>query len=399
MAYLFSLTLLLAPLYIWRFNIAGLPLNFLMVWVALAVVVALPWLVYRQELKQFLAYSYGRDKILFWLVALWFLAGSLSLFIGGFSVPKAGQFIVLFAEPIAVFFLLRYIAANSSRTHSAMRTAIYLFLACAGLLALIQYTTLLGLPSDWWGNAAEPKRAIGFFVHPNGFALFIAPLLAFLVPDLFRRLEKGAWRRSQGTIMAAAAWGLGAIGLFLSLSRGGWLGFAAAAIVYGIFMAGRKYFLATIAGIVVCGLVVAAVPNLRYRIILPFYGEKSAVARLSLWHTGERMIRDNPVAGKGLIGFGNNWDNYNTDAGLDHYNSPHNIILNFWIDTGLLGLVSFLGLLIYAITQGFRSKGDVWKTGLVLFMVALAVHGLIDTPYFKNDLALVFWIVYALAFI
>jgi O-antigen ligase len=399
MSYLLSLTLLLAPLYIWRFNIFGLPLNFLMVWLALVLAVGLGWLVYRGEVKQFLVYSYGRDRLLFWLVALFFLAGVISLFVGGFSVPKAGQFIVLFLEPIALFFLLRYIAANSSQTHTFMRTVIYFFVAAVGLVAFIQYTTLLGLPIDWWGNAEEPKRAIGFFVHPNGLALFLAPLLAFLVPDLFRRLEQGSWRKNRSTLVAAAAWFLGALGLFLSLSRGGWLGFAAAAIVYGIFMASRKYLVATIVGVVVCGLIVAAVPNLRYRIILPFYGEKSAVARLSLWHTGERMIQNSPVTGKGLIGFGNNWDKYNQDSGLDHYNSPHNIILNFWIDTGLLGLASFLALLVYALVQGFRHRDDAWKTGLVLFVVALVIHGLIDTPYFKNDLALVFWLVYALAFI
>lgn len=398
MSYLFSLTLLLAPLYIWRFTISAAPLNFLMVWVAFVLAVGGLWIIYKGELKQFLVYSYSRDRLLFWLVLLFFAAGCVALFVGGFSIPKLGQFIVLFLEPISVFFLLRYIAANSSRTHAAMRSAIYFFVAACGLLAIVQYTTLLGLPSDWWGNAEEPKRAIGFFVHPNGLALFMTPLLAFLEPDLFRRLEKQSWR-SRDTIIAAGAWGLGAVGLFLSLSRGGWIGFAASAIVFGIFMASRKYLVATLVGIVVCGLVVAAVPNLRYRIVLPFYGEKSAVARLSLWQTGENMIRDNPIVGKGLIGFGNNWDKYNSDPGLDHYNSPHNIILNFWIDTGLLGLVSFLGLLLYAVVEGFRRRSDIWKTGLVLFVVALVAHGLIDTPYFKNDLALVFWIVYALVFI
>lgn len=397
MAYLLGLSLLLAPLYVWRFTISGLPLNFLMVWLGFVLAAGFGWLVYKKELKEFLVYSFTRDKLLFWLVALFFLAGAIALFAGGFSMPKAGQFIVLFLEPIAIFFLFRYLVANSSRTNDIMRTAIYLFVAACGLLAIAQYMFLLGLPSDWWGNAAEPKRAIGFFVHPNGLALFITPLLAFLVPDLLLRLElKRSW---QNIALPAVGWVLGAIGLFLSLSRGGWLGFAAAAIIYGIFMASRKYLVATVIGVVAVATLVLAVPNLRYRIILPFYGEKSAVARLSLWDTGWSMIKDSPVVGKGLLGFGNNWEKYNTDPNLDHYNSPHNIILNFWTDTGLLGLVSFLGLLIYGLVQGFRQRTEVWKAGLVLFIVALVIHGLIDTPYFKNDLALVFWIVYALAFI
>jgi len=35
--------------------------------------------------------------------------------------------------------------------------------------------------------------------------------------------------------------------------------------------------------------------------------------------------------------------------------------------------------------------------GLLLFLVAIFVHGLIDIPYLKNDLALVFWMVLALS--
>lgn len=399
MGYLFSLTLLLAPLYIWRFTISGIPLNFLMVWVAFVVAAAVLWLGYKKLLQDFFSYSYSRDKILFWLVVVFFFAGFISLFVGGFSIPKLGQFMVLFVEPISAFFLLRYISANNSWTHSAMRTAMYVFVAICGLAAIAQYVFLVGLPADWLGNSSEPKRAIAFFVHPNGFALFVTPILAFLVPDLLRRLETAKNLFAKSNVQTGAAWVLGMIGLFLSLSRGGWIGFAAAAVVFGIFMASRRYLVATLLGIVVCAGIVLAVPNLRYRIILPFYGEKSAVARLSLWHTGSEMIKDSPILGKGLIGFGNNWDKYNTDPGLDHYNSPHNIFLHFWIDTGLLGLISFFALLLYALINGFRHLSDPWKAGLVLFIVALVIHGLIDTPYFKNDLALVFWLVYGLVFI
>ena len=34
--------------------------------------------------------------------------------------------------------------------------------------------------------------------------------------------------------------------------------------------------------------------------------------------------------------------------------------------------------------------------GAMASMAALLVHGLVDVPYFKNDLALLFWIIYAL---
>jgi hypothetical protein len=35
--------------------------------------------------------------------------------------------------------------------------------------------------------------------------------------------------------------------------------------------------------------------------------------------------------------------------------------------------------------------------GLGLFLIALIIHGLIDNPYLKNDLALVFWLIWGIS--
>jgi hypothetical protein len=74
MAYLFALTIILAPLYVWRFAISGVPLNFLMVWLAFVTATALIWIIYKGELMQFVRYTILRNKILFAFVALFFLA-------------------------------------------------------------------------------------------------------------------------------------------------------------------------------------------------------------------------------------------------------------------------------------------------------------------------------------
>jgi hypothetical protein len=38
------------------------------------------------------------------------------------------------------------------------------------------------------------------------------------------------------------------------------------------------------------------------------------------------------------------------------------------------------------------------QLGIVLAMVAIIVHGLVDVPYFKNDLALEFWTLLGIQF-
>ena len=44
--------------------------------------------------------------------------------------------------------------------------------------------------------------------------------------------------------------------------------------------------------------------------------------------------------------------------------------------------------------RGWRSARPDWKPihlGVILVLVAVVLHGLVDVPYFKNDLALEFW--------
>ena len=124
-------------------------------------------------------------------------------------------------------------------------------------------------------------------------------------------------------------------------------------------------------------------------------GEKSTVSRFSLWDTANKMIKDSPILGKGLYGFKTNYDKYNSDPNLPSINYPHNIFLNFWVETGLLGLISFLGLTIYFITRAIKQKG-LLAISTILFLTAIYFHGFADAPYFKNDLALIFWIILSL---
>jgi O-antigen ligase len=82
---------------------------------------------------------------------------------------------------------------------------------------------------------------------------------------------------------------------------------------------------------------------------------------------------------------------------------PHNIVLNFWSETGLLGLLSFGAIIVIAVTVSWRScrSGALeWRPiqlGVLLALVAVLVHGLVDVSYFKNDLAFEFWALLAIS--
>lgn len=397
MSWLYATLILFAPLYIWRFELVGLPTNFLLTFSAFVIVVGFARIIVRSEVNLFVQKIADLPKLFLGAVGLFLLSSVVSLFVGGIDLPKIGQWLVLYVLPVLLASQAYYFAGQSEKFWQTIITAIYFFLLCSGILAILQYFWLVGLPVDFWGNSNEPKRAVGFFIHPNNFALYITPLLAFLLPDLKQRIEnlKGQLLTIQS--LPIIAWALGGVGLFLSLSRGGWLGLVIACTIFVLFSSSKKMLLVFLGLGVFALIIVSAVPNLRYRLLLPFHGEKSSVARISLAETGWKMVKDSPVLGQGINGFNYNWDKFNTDPNLDHYNFPHNFILNAWVDTGLFGLLSWLVIVGFGIWHGFKNRSKQFAFGLALFLIALLAHGLIDIPYFKNDLAMVFWLAFALA--
>ncbi len=93
---------------------------------------------------------------------------------------------------------------------------------------------------------------------------------------------------------------------------------------------------------------------------------------------------------------------------VEVYLYPHNIFLNFWTELGLVGALFFVWIMIKFFFTGIRyfkpacelpGRGDPNKFlnfGLMGAMTAIIVHGIVDVPYFKNDLAVAFWVLLAL---
>jgi O-antigen ligase len=122
------------------------------------------------------------------------------------------------------------------------------------------------------------------------------------------------------------------------------------------------------------------------------------LSRAHLWQVTVQMLRDHPIFGTGLYGFAKTIQPYRGGVYEEKLIYPHNLILNFWTELGILGLASFLWLLFQAFRVGWQGwvRGALaWRPlqlGIVLAMVSVVVHGMVDVPYFKNDLALEFWV-------
>jgi O-antigen ligase len=124
----------------------------------------------------------------------------------------------------------------------------------------------------------------------------------------------------------------------------------------------------------------------------------SSSNRLTLWSYSKDFLTTSPknfVFGAGIRQFFRKVqkEHYNQEE-LERLIYPHNILLNFWTEIGLFGMLGFVGVLIALFRLALRisQKDLLFGAGALSALTIFTAHGLIDVPYFKNDLAFIFWI-------
>jgi O-antigen ligase len=120
-----------------------------------------------------------------------------------------------------------------------------------------------------------------------------------------------------------------------------------------------------------------------------------------LWEGTRDLFLDRPVFAAGLSGFKELYAQKYFTCDAEPLEYPHNWVLNFWAETGILGLAAFILLLVSyfrTVAQYLSDPKKQWLAlGFIAAMVYWLVHGLVDVPYFKNDLSLEFWVIVGLA--
>jgi len=238
------------------------------------------------------------------------------------------------------------------------------------------------------------QRVKGPYGSPNNLALMLGRQLPLLVA--VGAFGRSRWRRlayALALIPAVAAFGL-------TYSRAGWLiGLPGPLLFLGI-VRGGEVLLVTVGALIIGGLSVASILGIeRFQSLLNPYHD-TLFFRLKLWQSSLAMIRDHPLLGVGLDNFlyqyrsryilPSAWQEPN----LSH---PHNLVLEFWTRTGVLGVSAMIWLEMLFFRQAWSlykrlPEGD--KRALVLGvmggMVNVLSHGLVDNGFFVADLAYVF---------
>jgi len=127
--------------------------------------------------------------------------------------------------------------------------------------------------------------------------------------------------------------------------------------------------------------------------------------RINVWTAVIDMIKDRPILG---IGPGN--DAFNMVYPLyqrPNYNalSAYSVFLEVTVEAGLIGLFTFLWLLLVTFTQGWnqlqrlRETQDIqgyWLMGALASMAGMLGHGLVDTVWYRPQISTLWWLCMAL---
>lgn len=377
------LTCALAPAYTVRWHIGFYPTTALEAGIILTLL-AFAWEYFRQ--RQAIEWR----SPFTWFGALLVIAAAISVLVAPDRRAALGLFRAYFIEPVLFFVVLTTVIRNSRQAFTVV-----LGLGVGGMvIALANAATTLDALRHHVVDTAQ-NAPVAIYQTSNAVALFLVPILA-VAGSLLLYSRVARERRWSAVFVAVAG-----IAVILSFSRGGYVALLAVAVGLALSHPRRWWFLGALALLVAIATRVPIIASRLAHEINMNDPNNTLAGRIHLWRVTLTMMRQHLVFGTGLSGYAHfmtPWPN-----GLVQVIYPHNLILNFWVATGILGVIAFLGLLVAAFRtawRGWRVVDAGWRPfelGVLLALVAIVVHGLVDVPYFKNDLSFEFWVLLAIS--
>ena len=383
------------PTYLIRFNLGPFPSTLLEVSFG---VLFLVWLIkYARHDWKNIQYLISNNKLLSIFCLLFFISSIISIFVSDMWYYSLGQWRAYFLEPMVLFVILvgrsRRDAINRVSTND-LTWFLVLSTISVSVFGIIQKFIGGGIATYSW-SALATFRVTSFFTSPNSVGLYLGPLIFLTLALILKnRSEKNSRRLLIILILILLS---SLITVAFTLSLGTWVALATGLLLF-IYLLGYKKIAwsAGVSAIIIVITISLAAPALLAK-------EKSTQNRFTLWGYSWGFLSESPknfLLGTGIRQFFRKVQKpFYEVKELERLIYPHNIFLNFWTEIGLIGMLSFtfITYLLFLISYKIYKNSDhLLGAALLATLTTILIHGLIDVPYFKNDLAMLWWILTAL---
>jgi O-antigen ligase len=379
------------PLYLLKFQIYGIPFTVLEVFAYALFAVWFIAVVFRR-----MPFTWAKPLRYYWIGAfMLFLGATIGVFASPhfMNLPNGD---ILDAQRVALGVWKGWMVAPMlyfAVLTQAVRSPLYLeklmrvFVYSSAIVALSSYILALfgkGITYDF--------RLSGIFESANYLSLYLVP--ALLVSGCF--IMKRSGKADTLGYLDLISFVVMAHAIFFTKSYAAIIAVFGAFVLYMLYMVakGRVKMRTVIAGILalLATFIVVMLTQIntpKFKQFVDWENRSSTSVRLEIYEIAWNLIDKNPLTG---VGPGLFQANYQIEGPrvLGHapmeWNipHPHNIFFAFWLNAGLLGLLALLFFLILAHRK--------FTCPLIAFW-GIIIHGFFDTPFWKNDLSMIFWFI------
>ncbi len=320
--------------------------------------VLVAWLI-----QVFLKKADWREKSpLTWPVIIYILASVLSCFVG--LVHGANGLLVVFRWGRTAFFAyIFFVILNNVKTRRQLEQLVLVILVCSSLVAafgLIQkfmgqtWTEMvtakylghyLGYPSDVnyvaGAGATQVYRVSSTFVHPNVLGGYLVFTFPFFISFMWR------YRRWWMRLLLLAGLAMNLVCLLYTGSRAAWIAAALIVLSYGVRGLLDRRMVLAIATVILILLLILAVfkpPEFLKMRFTSLSATSAATGRLATYKMALDFFMENPIFG---LGTGMEGQKIVQDNIRRIWASVENVYLTYLVSQGLVGLATFLLLLMF----------------------------------------------------
>lgn len=395
--FLLLTTIATLPLYIIRLNIFNLPTTYLEIIIIVTFLIFLVGKIGEGGLGLKSIFPKTSFDIIIYLLLLF---SGLSIFQSNDLRGGLGIFKAYFLEPAVLYYM---IVATFKKEELAKNLLFALIFSCLWLsgVAIFQLWTAVPLSSL---HELLQGRVASVYNSANALALYLGPVFSLLLATYFfgkNYIEKYAHFLFVGATIFLLGF------MIIATNSKGSLVAIFAVFVFLLFAflkntSSVKKLLYLVPFSVLFSVLFPILATFSFFDLTPpvvtgeYKGQDTAQIRLYLWEGTGGLLLDRPFFGAGLDGFK---ELYATNYSLPQYREflqyPHNFFLTVFSELGVLGFLTFtflLGRLSSRLVQA-GSWGIILGAAIVYFMV----HGLVDVPFFKNDLSAQFFLFLAMA--
>ncbi len=411
-----SLTLFSLPLYLLRCNkssycYSSVPFTFLEL---LILITFFLWFFLKFAKKRNIL-KIGKEirskipLILQIIFVVFIFSAGLNILFSPDKVSSIGFYKAYFIEPFLLFVVIfDYLSEKNN-----LKRVFWAFLSSSIWISLVSiFEKLLNYSPFNALEYASRGRVGAIYQTSNSVGLLVGPVVVLLISYLLylRKENKGGiflGIKETNWVIISLITVLG--GLLASGSRGAWFGVIGSCLFFFGFVLYKqiqnKFLQKPIKKVFIGLIIVFFSVNIGFLFNINFVIRATnklsinsqVVPRLCLWESAVNIIKEKPLIGSGLGGFATENETHHT-CSQEKTTYPHNIFLNFWLETGIFGLISFVGICTWFFFNLISSERlNYLKVGLASVLISLLFHGLVDVPYLKNDLSAGFWTILAIS--